>query len=202
MQFDLLQIFGVVLAITIITLDTRENVLARPLSLIGTTMSFFVYYPAGLYAKCILNCIYIVLNIYGWYQWLYGGKNKTPLQVSETVPGLLVTLVAGGLLVTWGLGKLLTLYSNAALPYWDSLHTVMCLVAQWMLVRKKLETWILWTIADILYTVVCYYKGLYLFSGLHAFYIILAINGYRTWHQSYPRHTAPGPVSSEDEMIG
>ena len=202
MPFGFLQIFGVALAIAIIALDTRENVLARPLSLIGTIMSFFVYYPAGLYAKCLLNCIYIVLNIYGWYQWLYGGKNKTPLQVSKSKASVIVVGVVLGLLATGGLGKLLTRYSNAELAYWDSLHTVVCLVAQWMLVRKKLETWIVWTLADMLYTVVCYYKGLYLFSGLHAFYIILAINGYRTWRQSYQRQTGPVPVSSEDGMIG
>lgn len=197
MQFGFLQIFGVALAITIIALDTREKVLARPLSLIGTILAFFVYYPTGLYAKCLLNCIYIVLNIYGWYRWLYGGKHKTPLQVSTTDPGILAALVAFGLLATWGLGKLLTLYSNADLAYWDSLHTVMCLIAQWMLMSKKLESWILWTIADVQYTVICYYKGLYLFSGLHALYILLAINGYYTWRQSYLRQAAS--TNSEDE---
>ena len=160
MQFGLLQIFGVALAITTVLLDTRENVWARPLSVVGIVMSFFVYYSAGLYAKCLLHCIYIVLNIYGWYQWLYGGKNNTRLQVSTTAPGLIAAFVAFGLLIAWGLGKLLTLYSNADLAYWDSLHTVMCLIAQWLLVSKKLETWLLWTLADILYTVVCYYKAL------------------------------------------
>ena len=202
MQFGFFQIFGIALAILTIVLDTRENVWARPLSLLGISLSFFVYYAAGLYAKCLLNCIYIVLNSYGWYQWLYGGKNKTRLKVSTTAPGLLVALVVLGLLTAWGLGKLLTLYSNAHLAYWDSLHTVICLIAHWLLIRKKLETWLFWTLADILYTVVCYYKAIYLFSGLHAFYIILAISGYFTWRRSYMRQTAAVPVSSEDERIG
>jgi len=72
-------------------------------------------------------------------------------------------------------------------------HTLLCLTAQWMTARKKLESWILWAIADILYTLVCYYKELYWLSGLHAFYIFLAVHGYRVWRQAYLRQTAALP---------
>ena len=185
MPFSFLEIFGVTLAITNILLDTRQNVIARPLSLLGTGISLYFYYSKGLYAKCLLGCIYIVLHIYGWYQWLYGGKNKTPLQVSITPRTYLIALIVSGLLGGWGLGILLSHYSNATLPYWDSLHTAMALIAYWLLVRKKLETWAIWLLADIQYAVVLYYRGIYLFSGLHAFYIILVIHGYRSWRRSY-----------------
>jgi nicotinamide mononucleotide transporter len=94
------------------------------------------------------------------------------------------------------LGSFLHRLSHADLPYWDSLHTVICITAQWMLIRKKLECWILWLVADVLYTVVLYYKGLYLFSGLHVFYAFLAINGYRTWYRAYLRQAAPIPAGS------
>ena len=190
------QIFGITLAIATIALDTREKVLARPLSLIGTIMALFVYYPAGLYAKCLQKIVSICLHSYGWYQWLYGGERTTPLQVSKTSPLTLMRMLLVGVLGTIALGSLLHRFSHADLPYWDSLHTVICLTAQWMLVRKKIESWILWVIADVLYAVVLYYKGIYLFSGLHVFYIILAVNGYRTWHQSYRRQTATVPADS------
>lgn len=185
MPFSFLEIFGVTLAITNILLDTRQSVIARPLSLLGTSISLYFYYSEGLYAKCLSGCIYIVLHIYGWYQWLYGGKNKTPLKVSTTPRTYLVALIVSGLLAGFGLGALLSNYSDAALPYWDSLHTTIALVAYWLLVRKKLETWAIWLLADIQYVVVLYYKGIYLFSGLHAFYIILVIHGYHSWRRSY-----------------
>jgi hypothetical protein len=50
------QIFGIILAIITISLDIRENILAA-LSLVGTIMAVFVYYPAGLYAKCIQSVV-------------------------------------------------------------------------------------------------------------------------------------------------
>ncbi len=192
MQIDFLQLFGVTLGITTIFLDARENLLARPLSLIGGIMGIFVYYPAGLYAKCLLSFTYIILNIYGWHQWLYGGKGKSPLQVSSMPPLTLAYMLLLNVLATWGLGSVLSCFPGADQDwvYWDSWHTLICLMAQWMLVKKKLETWALWVIADILYTVVCYGKGLYLFSGLHVVYIFLAGHGYYKWRQSWRKQKA------------
>lgn len=181
------QMLGVIIAVITIALDTQEKILARPLSIIGTLMALFVYYPAGLYAKCLHNVVNLFLNAYGWYQWLYGGKHKTLLQVSKTNVRTLLRMLLTGILGAVALGTLLHQYAHADLPYWDSLHTVMCLTAQWMLVRKKLESWIVWILADVLYVVVLYHKGLYLFSGLHVFYTFLAIYGYQTWRQSYQR---------------
>lgn len=185
MQFSIIHLFYVSLAITRFMLDTRQNVLARPLGLLGNCVSMYIYYSTSLYAKCLQKGIFIMLNTYGWYQWLYGGENKTPLKISTTSPRHLVIIAIWVLAAAWGLGKVLTLYSSAIFPYWDSLPTVMVLAGQWMLMRKKLESWLLFVPADILYTVLLYFNGLYLLSGLHLFYAILAMNAYRTWRQAY-----------------
>ena len=184
------QILGAVLAIITIVLDTREKVLARPLSILGTMVSFFVYYPEALYAKCMQSMFNIGFHSYGWYQWLYGGKHKTPLQISKTRPAVLARILLIDVLVAVILGGVLSYYSSAAFPYWDALHTVVALTAHWMLVRKKIESWLLWVVSDALYSVVLYYKGLYIFCGLYVLFIFLASNGYRTWHQSYLNQTA------------
>ena len=210
MQFDFLQIFGVTLGITVIFLDARENLIARPLSLLGGVMALFVYYPSGLYAKCLLNCLYIVLNIYGivlnlygWKQWLYGGKDKAALQVTTTRPIILSYMLLLNVLGTFMLGSALFYFSNADqdFVYWDSWHTLICLMAQWMLVRKKLESWALWVVADILYTVVCYGKGLYLFSGLHFVYIFLAAHGYYKWRKSWRKQAVATTGQLEHEVL-
>jgi len=183
------QIFSVIIALITVALDTRENILARPLSLVGTLMALFVYYPAGLYAKCLQSIVNICFDTYGWFRWVHRKKYKKPLQISKTKLSTLMYIPLVGGVATAALGTFLYRYSTADLPYWDSLHTVLALCAHWMLVRKKLESWILWVLADILYAVVVYYKELYLFSGLYVFYTVLAINGYFTWRKSYLKQT-------------
>ena len=189
------QIFGATLAIITIALDTREKVIARPLSIISTIVTFFVYYPAGLYAKCLQSVLNVCFHSYGWYQWLYGGKQKTPLQVSQT------KLFIGSLSAV-ALGGFLDRYSSADFPYWDSLHTVLALTAHWMLVRKKLESWLLWVAADALYAIVLYYKGLYVICGLYVLFIFFASHGYRNWRQSYLEKKVNLFPNSEDETPG
>ena len=179
------QILGVLLALTTVVLDTQQRVLARPLSVVGTIMALFVYYPAKLYAKCLHSVANLVLNLYGWYQWLYGKRHKTTLYVSKTHPHTLWHLLWLSIFGTVVLGCLLDWYAHAHFPYWDSLHTVLCWNAQWMLVEKKLESWILWVVADVLYAVILYHKGLYLFSGLYVCYTFLAIYGYYSWWKIY-----------------
>lgn len=185
MYFSFIQILYIIIVVTCIVLNGRQRILARPLALLSVGLSLYIYYSAGLYAKSLIKCILIVMNLYGWYHWQYGGKNKTTLTVSTLPPGYLAVLIISGALSAWGLGKVLTIYPDADLPYWDSLNAVMLLIAQWLLMRKKLETWLVFIPTDILYTILLYYKGLYLLTGLHLFYIVLAINGYRAWLQSY-----------------
>lgn len=180
-----IQLVYPVLAVITVWLDTRENVWARPLSLLGAVLSLGIYYPVKLYARCLLNVISIFLNLYGWYQWLYGGVHKTPLQVSKTDGPALVMLVIAGNVMAIGLGRLLTLYSDADLAYWDAWHMAFWLVAYWMLVQKKLESWLFWLALDIEYFGVCCYKALYPLIVLRVVYIFLAIHGYRSWRKSY-----------------
>ena len=185
MQFSTLEISGVIIAIATLCLDIQENVWARPLSIIGATMAIFVYYPAGLYATCMRKCAYIVLDTYGWYKWMYGGANNTPLPVSRTSAREMLILALSGLLVTGIVGKLLVLYTEPSLPYLDSLHMTFAVIAQGMIVNKKLESWMLWLSLNVMFIFMCYYKGLYLFSALHVFYIFLAVRGHRAWYRSY-----------------
>ena len=183
MAIDRLQLVCTLLGVAITIGNAQERVIARPMSMLGAILSSLIYYPAGLYAKCLLNVVVFVLNAYGWYQWSYGGKDETPLKISRTSPVTLLYVFLACVGSTVLLGSLLYQYSRADVPYWDSLHTTLYLIGQWMLVHKKLESWALCIAADILYVGVLHHKALYLFSGLHVFYTILAIYGYYVWYR-------------------
>ncbi|MCG8340083.1 MAG: nicotinamide riboside transporter PnuC, partial [Cytophagales bacterium] len=185
MKINYLELISASMSLTAVFLKTRQKVLTWPVGLIGIITGFFVYYEAKLYAKCLLNIIYCLLAIYGWYQWLYGGKNKTPLKVSKTNFQTFVVILTIGLLSTLSLGHILATYTDAELVYGDAFHTSFSPLAAWMTARKKLESWILWIDLDIFYLGVCYYKGLCFFSISHGIYLILAGYGYIRWRKSY-----------------
>lgn len=63
----------------------------------------------------------------------------------------------------------------------DAAVAVLSLIATWWLVRTYKEQWLLWVLADILYTVMCWGSGMHWMSVLYAFYTLSAVYGYIHW---------------------
>jgi nicotinamide mononucleotide transporter len=63
----------------------------------------------------------------------------------------------------------------------DSITTALSLTGMLLLARRKLENWIYWIIADIIYIPLYMYKELYPTSLQFFIFLILAILGYRNW---------------------
>ena len=55
------------------------------------------------------------------------------------------------------------------------------LTAQWLLTRKKLDSWIFWISVDIVAIGVYFYKGLLPTAGLYAVFLFLASAGFWKW---------------------
>ena len=165
-------------------LSVRQNIWSWPLAIVNVLLYTIVFYEAKLYADMGLQVIYAVISIYGWYEWLYGGENRTALKVSRTprrVAGLLVVIAAAG---TALLGTLLHRSTDASLPWLDSALTSTSLVAQWMMTRKLLENWAVWIAVDVVYVGMFVYKSLYVTAVLYAVFLILAARGWFEWRRS------------------
>jgi len=106
-------LFGVVS----VYLSVRENIWSWPTAIVNVGLYTVVFYQSRLYADMGLQVIYVVLSFYGWYQWLYGGKNRTELPVSRTPRRVALILVVIGITAAGTLGSALHRTTNAALPY-------------------------------------------------------------------------------------
>ncbi|MCR5888693.1 nicotinamide riboside transporter PnuC [Hymenobacter sp. J193] len=172
-------------------LAARESLWNFPIAIFSCALYVVVYYRAQLYSDSLLQTLFIGLSLYGWYEWLYGGRSKTPLVVTRTRP---IEWLVCGLFVaafTLGFGYYLQRHTDAALPHWDSFTTATSLAAQYLLMRKRLENWWLWIIVDIIYVPILWYKELYPTSGLYALYLGLAAYGYWQWRKSMKKEELP-----------
>jgi nicotinamide mononucleotide transporter len=186
------EILAVIFGILSVYLSTRENIWSWPTAIVNVALYFVVFYEAKLYADMGLQVVYFVLSLYGWYEWLYGGENRTELHVSRVTRSLGVRLALIGLLTAAMLGTALARFTDAALPYLDSATTSTSLVAQWMMTRKVLENWAVWVAVDIVYIGMFAYKRLYLTAGLYTVFLVLAVMGYRQWKRSLRERDAGG----------
>jgi nicotinamide mononucleotide transporter len=193
------EVLAVVTGIISVYLSTREHIWSWPTALVNVALYFVVFLEAKLYADMGLQVVYFVLSLYGWYEWLYGGENRTELHVSRASRQLGVRLVVIGATCAALLGTLLARFTDAALPYVDSATTSTSLVAQWMMTRKILENWAVWAVVDVVYIGMFVFKGLYLTAGLYTVFLVLAIMGYVQWKRSLTARE-PGAGSREPSV--
>ena len=165
-------------------LSVRQNIWSWPTAIVNVVLYTIVFYDAKLYADMGLQVIYAVLSVYGWYEWLHGGENRTELHVTSTARRLAIVLAIIGLVGAAALGVFLRGATDAALPFMDSVLSSTSLVAQWMMTKKKLENWLVWIAVDILYIGMFAFKHLYLTAGLYAVFLGLAVRGYIDWRRS------------------
>ena len=171
--------FGVVS----VFLSTRQNIWSWPTAIVNVALYTIVFYDGRLYGQMGLQTVYLVLSVYGWYQWLHGGEQKSELRVSRASPRLLGVL-AGLNVVAWIALAALLRRTDAALPWLDALLTTTSLIAQWMMTRKILENWILWIAVDIVYVPMFMSQRLYATALLYAAFLVLAVMGFVEWRRS------------------
>ena len=178
------EILAVIFGIISVYLSTREHIWSWPTALVNVALYFIVFLEAKLYADMGLQVVYFALSLYGWYEWLYGGENRTELHVSRVTRSLGLKLLLIGLASAAVLGTILARFTDASLPYLDSATTSTSLVAQWMMTRKILENWAVWVVVDVVYVGMFIFKKLYLTAGLYAVFLVLAVMGFIQWKRS------------------
>ncbi|WP_162303510.1 nicotinamide riboside transporter PnuC [Hymenobacter sediminis] len=171
-------------------LAARESLWNFPVAIFSCALFVVVYYQAKLYSDCGLQGAFILLSVYGWYEWLHGGKNRAELPVSRVRPWEWMACLLFIAAFTLGFGYYLQNHTDAALPHWDSLTTAISLAAQYLLMRKRLENWWLWIAVDIMYVPILWYKQLYPTSALYALYLGLALYGFLEWRRTLRRQQA------------
>lgn len=187
-----LELIAVLLTLVAVYLTTRQVLWCWPLGMVSVTLYAAVFYDARLYADMGLQGLYFALAAYGWWAWLHGGEHQGELHVSLT-PGrmrvaLLVAAAIGGVL----LGQVLNRFTDASLPFMDSMLTSVSIAAQWMQTRKLLESWLVWLAVDVLYVGMFLYKQLFLTAGLYAVFLGLAVMGFMEWRRSMRAPPLPG----------
>ena len=177
-------------------LSARENIWSWPTAIVNVALYIIIFRRTGLYSDMGLQVVYLVLSIYGWYEWLYGGKNRSALRVSRATSRewLIVTPVA--VLFWLVLARGTAMLPGVALPYLDAGLATLSLVAQWMMTRKILENWVLWIVADVVYVPMYVYKGLPVTAALYAIFLALAVLGLRSWSRSYQTNALDEPATA------
>lgn len=182
---SLIEILGFVFGVAGVWLTIKENIFCFPVGLINVVISLILFYQQKLYSDAIQQLVYIILLSYGWYKWIAGKDYEKDLEISFSSKNLLFVLLLISIAFSITAGTVFEKYTDASLPYWDSTATALSFAAQWLIAKKKIENWMLWIVANIMYIGIYIYKDLYLYAFLFFIYLILAVQGWIEWRKTY-----------------
>ena len=72
------ELAAAIITLVSIWLATRENIWYYPTGVVSLVMYTWLFYQAKLYAESLLQVTWLVLMIYGWYEWLRSENPKQP----------------------------------------------------------------------------------------------------------------------------
>lgn len=177
----LLEILATLSGLLNIYLAVRTSLWNWFFGMITVSLYFIIFYQVKLYADMSLQCVFFLMQFYGLYQWLYGGRGHTALSVDRASLSDWINALFANAILFVNIAFILWRYTDSTTIYIDALTTALSLVAQWMMSKKWIENWWLWILVNIISINMYVIKGLYFTSGLYAIFIFLNVLGFRAW---------------------
>ena len=181
-----LDLLTTILGLAYILLEYRASVWLWVVGFLMQSLGIVLYYQKGLYADCGMEFYYLVLTIYGFWNWVRkpsGGTEHAPrvLPVTHFPVRYAVIWFVVTLLIWCGIYGILVTFTDSNVPLADSFNTALSFVGIWALARKYLEQWLIWIVVDVVTCALYIYKDIPFKAGLYGLYVIIAILGYRKW---------------------
>jgi len=181
-------------------LAVKEHILNWPVGIVNVVLWIVLFLQQKLFANAVLQIVYIVTGFLGWYWWLHGTEGKTALPISRASLRLTLALAVAVLTLSYPTMMLLDRVGGNA-TFWDALTTLLSLAGQYFLMRKHLENWYFWIVADVIYIGLFLSQKLYLSAQLYVLFLIMCFFGVAQWKATLRGSTAGGVQESEADNL-
>lgn len=188
-EFDPLGSIAGISGLICVVLVAKGNIMNYLFGVINVSLYAWISFKAELYGDAALNALYYFpMQFIGWYSWI--GKRETEGSVtvkgramrnSHRVALLLFTLSSVAI------GALVLRHYQDPQPWKDSATTVLSIIAQFLMVKRYMEQWVLWVTVNIISVVmwsVSFAAGkphAALMVIMWSFYLANSINGWISW---------------------
>lgn len=190
-----LEITANLAATAAIVLAGRNSVHTWWTSIVGCSLFGVLFYQNKLYADVLLQVFFVVASVIGWRHWLRGAGGQT-LPVSRADFRSLAWTIPVGLVVALAYGALLYRWTDAYAPFADSAVLVFSVIAQLLLIGRRIENWAFWLLVNSIAVPLYASRGLYLTAVLYCVYWVNACIAWRHWQRLVEQQ---GRVQAQEE---
>jgi nicotinamide mononucleotide transporter len=188
--FNIYEFIGTWAGLVTVWLCRTENILCWPWGVVSAATLGYFFLGIGLPGQQWLNWGYfLIIQFWAWPHWAFGGEDKTVLPVTTLTTGgrmlTLLSIVLGSGLVYLAIDLLVP---GSQYPLLDAVVVASSVVAQYLLGRKNVESWILWLGPVNLLSIILFYNaGAYTVMALYIAFLIHAFFALKSWYMSVER---------------
>ena len=178
-----LEIFTTILGLIYLYYEYKASILLWILGIIMPAIDVYLFATNGLYAYAGISIIFVIVAVYGFYNWRRGKDTDSSVEISFIK---LKTVCAYALIMSLSFivcCYVLTHLTDSEVPVMDSFTTAASFVGVFALAYKYVEQWIVWIVVDLISVILFVHQGLPFRAALYAFYVLVAIQGYRKWNK-------------------
>jgi nicotinamide mononucleotide transporter len=175
---------GVILALLYLVLATARNLWCWLCAFISSVCYVVVMWRAQLVMDTWLSVFYVVMAVYGYWQWRRGQSQSGELQIVSWSWRQHVLAVVMVLLATAINAWFLLEHEMARSPWLDSFVTWGSVLTTFMVARRVIENWLYWIVVDAVAAYLYFSRGLSATALLFVAYVLMVIYGYWAWRRS------------------
>jgi len=166
-----------------VALVALRSVWNYPFALAAVSVYAVVFHDARLYSDMALQGFFFALNLYGWAAWMRAREDR----------GVPVGWMTDHARMAWGVAtiiawivwsSLMHRYTDAIAPWVDGAIAMLSITAQWLLARRRVESWWLWILVDLIAVPLFAWRGLYATSIVYVILLGLSIDGLIQWRRA------------------
>ena len=192
------ELAGTIASAICVWLAVKQNIWTWFWGAIGVALFGPLFFHYMLYSDAALQILFFLpIQAIGYYWWKKKGPNHNDDLPVSSLSWRTNILIIWAITILAALnGYYMETYTDASFPYVDALTTWMSIFAQILMIKKILESWILWVAMDAIAIYVYAAKGLLVVSGLYGLFLILATIGGIAWYKSLMSNKIYGQVNS------
>ena len=177
------EIVAAALGVINVLLVVRRSTWNYPFGIVMVALYFFVFWDSKLYSDALLQIFFFVIQLYGWWAWVHARHVDHGVAVGwmardQRLRWLAATAVA---VAVWGSG--MARFTDAAAPFVDATTAGLSIAAQSLQSLRRVESWVLWIVVDVIAIGLFAWRGLLVTSALYALFLVLAAVGLFEWRR-------------------
>jgi len=183
---------GTVFGIAGVVLTAKRSVLCWPAWLVSIIAYGLFFTQIKLYADASLQVFFLITSMMGWVTWQKdkAGASEAELPVTWTPTRERWAYLVLTVISSVGIGFVFDRFTDAHVPYWDAGCAGISVAAQILMMKRRVESWHLWVVVDVVYTALYATKGAWLTVILYAIFAVIAVGGLREWRKSVTKRDA------------